>query len=150
MITMYVPPTLPIQEAFFEKVAKVNPGVQAKIAQIMRFISQKSSKRSPRASFFSWNLDGPSEYLKIDYESPKQDCMFLEATSQDLINLLVMQTLIVCSQLFAQPTEVQGNKSLSKIVRKFPTDLSGDFSTNFYCFYLLQNQCLGDTQSELL
>ena len=36
MITMYVPPTLPIKEKFIEKVRNIKPGVYVSIDQIMR------------------------------------------------------------------------------------------------------------------
>ena len=117
MITMYVPPTLPIKEKFVEKVTNIKPGVHVSIDQIMRSICKKTFEEHADGRFpLSWKLDERSESLKVYYERSKQDCMFLEAISEDLINVLGMKTLINCSQKFTQPIEEQSNKPLSKIV----------------------------------
>ena len=151
MITMYVPPTLPNKEEIIEKVTNIKPGVYVSIDQIMRSICKKIFKELADGRFpLSWKLDEPSESLKVYYEGPKQDCIFLEATSQDLINVLGMNTLIDCSHKFTQPIEEQSNKQLSKKVGKFPTDLTGGCNTIFLYCDLVQNEILGDTQSALL
>ena len=152
MITMYVHPTLPIKEKIIEKFANIRPVVYVSIDQIMRSISKKkifeelANGRLP----LSCKLDESSEYLKVYYEVPKQDCMFLEATSQDLIKILRMQTLNDCSYKFTRAIAEQNNKPLFKIVGKFPTDLTGGCNKIFLYCDLVQNEILGDTQSALL
>ena len=85
MITMQVPPTLPIKEKIIEKVTNIKPGVYVSIDQIMRSIFKKIFEDLADGRFpLSWKLDEPSESLKVYYQGPKQDCMFLEAISKDL------------------------------------------------------------------
>ena len=98
----------------------------------------------------SWKLNEPSESLKVLYEGSKQECIILEATSQDLMNVLGMKTLVDCSHKFTQPIGEQSKKPLFKIVGKFPMDLTGDCNTIFLYCQLVQNEILGDTQSALL
>ena len=76
--------------------------------------------------------------------------MFLEATSEDLINVLGMKRLIDCSHKFTQTIEEQSKKPLSKNDDKFPTDLTGGCNTIFLYCDLVQNEILGDTPSALL
>ena len=148
---MYVPPTLPIKEEIIEKVTNIKSGVYMSINQIMRSVCKKIFGELADGRFpLWWKLDEPSESLKVYYEGSKQECMFLEATSQDLINVLGMKTLIDCFHNVTQPIEEQRKKPLSKIVGKFPTDLTGVCNTIFlYCDFV-QNGILRDTQSALL
>ena len=123
---MYVPPTRPVNEGIFEKFANINSVNYVSIDQIMRSISEKNLRRATSGRFhLSWKLDESSEPLKVYYRVPKQDCIFLEATPQDLKNVLGMQTLNNCSHNFTQAIEGQNSEPLSKLVGKFSTDLAG-------------------------
>ena len=51
-----------------------------------------------------------------------------------------MQTKIDCSFIFTEPIQEQSNKPLSKIVRAFPTDFTGDCNTIFLYCDLVQNE----------
>ena len=148
---MYIPPTQRIKEVNFEKITNIMPGVYVSIDQIMRSICKKNFGELADGRYpLSWKLDEPLKSLKVYYKGSKQEFMFLEATSQDLINVLGMKTPIDCYHKFTQPIKEQCRKPLSKKVGKFPTDFTGGCNTIFLYCGLLQNEILGDTQSALL
>ena len=150
MITMYVPPTLSIKEKFIEKVTNIKPGVYVSIDQIMRSICKKIFEEHADGTFpLSWKLDEPSKSLKVYYEGPKQDCMFLEAISQDIINVLGIKTLIDCSQNSHNRSKSRATKRYPKRSGNFPR-ISPVSATQFFYCDLVQNEILGDTQSALL
>ena len=77
MITMYVPPALPINEKIIEKVTNIKPGVYVRIDQIMRSICKKIFEEHADGRFpLSWKLDKSSESFNDYYEGPKQDYVF--------------------------------------------------------------------------
>ena len=74
----------------------------------------------------------------------------LEATSQDCIIVLGMRTLIDCSRKVTSPIDKQGNRSLIRIVGKYPTDLTVDCNLILVYCGLVPNEILEDMQTSLL
>ena len=94
----------------------------------------------------TWKVDKLSQTLKVYFEGSKRECILLEATSNDLQNVLGMKTIIKSE---ASSSSVINNVK-SKTFGRFPIDLRGGCHTIFLYCDLVQNENLWDTQTALL
>ena len=110
--TMYIPLKLLVTEAMAKNIAITKPGIYMSVDHTFRSIWKKFSFGS------LVKLNEPSECTKLYCQGLKQGCTFLVIITQDLQNLLVVQTLIDCRENVSQAVYQQNNRLLSKIVGK--------------------------------
>ena len=145
LVTMYTPPK--IEDHIEERTCSIKPGLYSTVDQILESIFKKVFPNAAAKLPVTWKVDKCSQTLKVYFDGSERDCILLEATSNDLQNVLGLKTVIDCKE---SSSTSRTSPMKSKTVGKFPIDISGGCNTIFLYCDLVQNEILGDSQTALL
>ena len=145
LVTMYTPPK--VEDHLEERTCSIKPRLYLTVDQILESIFKKVFPIAAAKVPVTWKVDQSLQTLKVYFDDSERDCILLEATSNDLQNVLGLETVIDCKE--GRSTS-RTSPLKSKTVGKFPIDISGGRNTIFLYCDLVQNEILGDSQTALL
>ena len=130
---MYTPPN--IEDHIEERTVSIEPGLYLTVDQILESIFKKVFPITAAKLPVAWKVDKPSQTLNVYFDGSERDCILLEATSNDLQNVLGLKMVLDCKGWLIdwslidwslESSSTSGTSALkSKTVRKFSTDISG-------------------------